>query len=456
MRYEAPRQASVQDMTQARDARAERQLAMLARHSCPLVSFTLNIPGPVKNGPLIREGFNHALSMAEHALEKNGIEALERLVTRAFTGDEYLCALKADPLMLKRLMCVLEEADAFGRLLDLDVLDQDGRKISREAAGFPPRACLLCGRPASLCAPARAHGMERLFERTQEILADTLMASSARRIGQLAQKSLIYEALATPKPGLVDRDNSGAHRDMDLSTLIDSAAALGGYFEEAARTGIRMAGDDPSAAMEALRPLGIEAESAMLLATGGVNTHKGALYALGILCAAAGRVWRQGLELTFDALFNTAARVAQKEASRLPSLVAAGGDTNGIKQYAATGTTGARGEAAAGFPSVRLVALPRLRQYLREGLSLNDALAFTLIHLIPQVRDTNLMKRAGPVLYGETQKQIKELLARGPLTISAIQALDRRFTAHNLSPGGCADLLAAACFVHWLEEEATV
>ena len=452
MRYEPSRQASVADMAQAREARAQRQRSMLARHPWPVISLTLNIPGPVKSSPLIREGFDHAHQLIMRALGENGVTLLEHHLTRSFTGDEFLYACHTDPLLLKRLTCALEEADAFGRLLDLDVLGRDGCKISRETVGLPPRACLLCGRAASFCAPARSHRVTELYERAQEILADTLMMGRARSICLLAQKSLIQEALVTPKPGLVDQKNSGAHRDMDLSVLLDSAAALGGCFEEAARIGISLARLEPAATMRALRPWGLKAEGRMFEATGGVNTHKGAIYALGILCAAAGRVWRRDKGLTSEALFDTASQIAADEAARLPSLMVSGDITNGIRLFAATGATGARGEAAAGFPAVRDGALPQLRRYLRDGHSLNDAMAYALIHLIPLVEDTSLMKRAGAGLYQEVQAQVEALLARGPLSLGAIRALDRQFIARNLSPGGCADLLAAACFAHWLED----
>ena len=451
MRNQDTRQAGVADMAAAREARARRQRGLLDQYRVPLVSYTLNIPGPVKNSPLIAEGFDHGAALLENCLRQAGVRVLARQLTRAFTGDELLLACREDPLTLKKWMCGLDGADEFGRLMDLDVLDAAGRKISRGALGFPPRHCLLCGNDAALCAPARAHRAEDLFRRAEEIIRGALRLARARHIGRLAQKSLVTEALVTPKPGLVDQANNGAHQDMDLPLLLHSACALGGYFEGAALTGMRLAGGAAGLVMEALRPLGLQAEADMYEATGGVNTHKGAIYALGILCAAAGRLTEQRLALSPQALFRTAGLIAAREALHLPALAASSNLTSGLRLYAASGVTGARGEAAAGFPGA-CAALPRLRRYLAEGRSMNDALAFTLIHLMAGAQDTSLMKRAGPVRYQEVLGRVRSLLAAPALSLDDIRRLDQQFISENLSPGGSADLLAAVCLAHWLDE----
>ncbi len=214
---------------------------------------------------------------------------------------------QADALRLKGLLCPLEAANELGKLMDLDVIDTEGLKISRSALGFPPRGCLLCDQPAQVCAPARSHPVEALYQKTQRILHQALQRDQAQAIGQLAQQCLILEALVTPKPGLVDQANTGAHQDMSLDSLIDSAFSLGPFLEEAALTGMRMADQPPAHTMAALRPLGLAAEKVMFQATDGVNTHKGALYALGILSAAAGRLAAQDKPFTPDNLFDTAA-----------------------------------------------------------------------------------------------------------------------------------------------------
>lgn len=447
MQENTARPVTVKDMMLAREARVMRQQALLHKWRMPLLSFCFNIPGPIKSNPLIRRGFALALDRVEYCLARHNISILQKEVLSAHTGEEALLVCQADALQLKGLLCPLEAANELGKLMDLDVIDTEGLKISRSALGFPPRGCLLCDQPAQVCAPARSHPVEALYQKTQRILHQALQRDQAQAIGQLAQQCLILEALVTPKPGLVDQANTGAHQDMSLDSLIDSAFSLGPFLEEAALTGMRMADQPPAHTMAALRPLGLAAEKVMFQATDGVNTHKGALYALGILSAAAGRLAAQDKPFTPDNLFDTAALMAAEEARHLPQLAEGDTVTNGIRQYQRAGVTGARGEAAAGYPSVRFTALPQLKQYLAEGHSLNDALAFTLLHLMAVTQDTNLMKRAGQDHYQEILKQIKA----APPTLDALRNLDQQFIRQNLSPGGSADLLAVTCFSFWLE-----
>ena len=114
------------------------------------------------------------------------------------------------------------------------------------------------------------------------------------RLGTLAVKALINEAAAWPKPGLVDPVEHGAHPDMDYPLFVRSALALEGYFRQCARVAINYAGKDYPALFNAVRRYGIQAEHTMMRATGNVNTHKGAIFALGILVTATASCWQTG------------------------------------------------------------------------------------------------------------------------------------------------------------------
>ena len=140
---------------------------------------------------------------------------------------------------------------------------------------------------AALCGSRRAHSVEALQAATASLLAQI---TQTELIGLLAQKALILEVCCTPKPGLVDRRNSGSHRDMDIFTFAASTAALQPYFAACARIGIETAGECAQTTFERLRLPGRMAEGVMLDATQGVNTHRGAIFSIGILCAAAGRL----------------------------------------------------------------------------------------------------------------------------------------------------------------------
>jgi len=115
----------------------------------------------------------------------------------------------------------------------------------------------------------------------------------AAQIASLALEALLAEAAATPKPGLVDRVNCGAHADMDFFTFQVSAAAIAPFLSVFVRTGTEHTGD-ASALLARLRPVGMEAERAMFVRTGGVNTHKGAIFSFGVLLGAAGLALRRG------------------------------------------------------------------------------------------------------------------------------------------------------------------
>jgi len=422
---------TVQDILSARDARAARQAAFLASHGMPLISFTMNIAGDVKVDDAILRAFREGVARIRRALERMHAAIAEYAETTAFTGCEALFAVDADAVSLKAQMCLLEEQDALGRLFDIDVIDEAGCHLSRGRE----RPCLICGEPGRACARSRRHSGEELFRRAQEIIGAHFRDAFVRRVGETAQKALLYEALTTPKPGLVDCLNTGAHHDMDLFSFAASASALRPYFEQAVRIG--MAGGSP----QQLQHAGRLAEDAMLSAAG-TNTHKGAIFALGILCCACGQCGENPL---------------------LPDILRAAGDlgttylrqmadnaspvTGGEKQYRAYGLTGARGEAAGGFPTVREVSLPALQQALSAGRSLQEAGLSALLHLMARVQDSNIIRRAGMDGQRFVHARAQHLLDTGWDTAS-LRRLDADFIARNISPGGSADLLAVTWFLH--------
>ena len=252
-------------------------------------------------------------------------------------------------------------------------------------------------------------------------------------IAKKAREAMEREVLLTPKPGLVDAANSGAHTDMSKDTFLRSAAALEPWLRSMAERGKASLKETPQQLLAALRPMGLEAEADMYAATNGVNTHKGALFSLGLLCAACGRLKAEGKPLTADGLCELAAQMTAGITQR--EMQAA--DTNGLKVHAAYGAKGVRGEAESGFESVRALALPHLAQENGSYLA--------LLNLIAHVRDTNVLHRAGEAGLCWLQSRAKALLTE--FSIPALEQLDRECIERNISPGGCADLLAIAFFI---------
>jgi triphosphoribosyl-dephospho-CoA synthase len=260
-------------------------------------------------------------------------------------------------------------------------------------------------------------------------------------IGRAAIAALREELATEPKPGLVTPRDAGAHADMDAATFERSLRALGTFFEDAAEAGIARA------PFRALRELGASAEARMLRATGGVNTHRGALFSLGLLSAAAGRLAGEGRACDAAALAETV-RAAFGDSVR--ALAPAPG-SHGAAARRAHGVGGAREEAALGFPHVLEVGLPALDGSLRRGVARRDAAVQCLLAIVACLPDTNLLHRGGAAGLAFARGAARGFLLAGGVHRPGWRAhaleLHRAFVARDLSPGGSADLLAATLLV---------
>ena len=273
------------------------------------------------------------------------------------------------------------------------------------------------------------------------------MKIDAEQIGTLARDALAQEAQLSPKPGLVDAENSGAHSDMDLSLLLLSAETLLPYFTRFAALGCENAGFTPVGRLSSFRVEGIEAERAMFAATRGVNTHRGALFLLGALCYAAGYCAENGLRLLPETVCRTAGRLC---AGVTRELGASAG-----RAYAKYGAAGARGEAEAGFPHA-LLALAESDRATTCGAGEDEAWLLALLRLIAAIRDTNVLARCGEETARALRRQAGDLAdaypAGGNALAEAIRALDYDCRILRVSPGGAADLLACAMFLRALDQ----
>jgi triphosphoribosyl-dephospho-CoA synthase len=277
--------------------------------------------------------------------------------------------------------------------------------------------------------------------------ADTAAAcaDAVAAIARHAVRSLYQELALYPKPGLVSLVDTGSHDDMDASTFVRSLFSLRRYFLDIALAGTQETGFDT------LRQLGIEAERRMLIATGGINTHRGAIFSLGMLCAAAGRAVSSGA---------SGWRTDMLRATLVdcwgPALAGHRGAaaSNGAVVRARHAAPGAREQAAAGFPAIFELALPTLRRTLASGRGLRCARIDTLFTLMAALSDTNVYHRGGVEGARIVRDTSLRFLARGGTAAADWEddavAAHRRFVAHRLSPGGAADLLAATGFVHAL------
>jgi len=260
-----------------------------------------------------------------------------------------------------------------------------------------------------------------------------------QRLGRAAVAALYDELALAPKPGLVSFVDSGSHTDMDATTFMRSLFALRGYFARIAMAGAACA---PFVELEAL---GIQAEARMLAATRGINTHRGAVFTLGLLSAAAG----QCAGSRSPARLCDALRASWGDALEARRRRAAA--SNGRRAAAAHGLRSAGDEAALGFPVVFEHALPALARARQQGLDDRHARLQTLFEVIAVLDDTNLAHRGGLAGLRFAQAQAQAFLRAGgaarPDALAHAQAIHQAFVARRLSPGGAADVLAAAGFV---------
>ncbi len=467
-----PYAVSVEDMMRARDERVHAQNEMLAAAASfpaptALLSFGMNIPGAVKQTPLIRSGFLFGKERLTALLQREGHPILGTHELRRVSGDSWLCLIAAPPEAVKRLAVALEDSEPLARLFDIDVLNCEGQKLSREDFSLPPRRCLLCEEAAVVCARSRAHSVEALFSRCESLLREAfpLSASFFSALENHAALSLLDEVYAAPKPGLVDRIDSGAHADMKFEDFILSTAAITPFLREMAVTAYQSCFTLPDAAQETdaalfsrLREIGKHAEREMYAATGGVNTHKGAVFTLGLLSAGAGILYAKSGKLSAEAILDEVQNLVGDTLRQELADLKAGevGEAHGEAVLHRDGTGGVRSAAAKGFPVLRSVALPLLRQYEAEERPAEASALNVLLHLILHVSDTNVLYRGGKDALLTLRADCRNILSHGgaftPEGTDLLYELKETCKQRNISPGGAADLLSAALFLHRLEK----
>lgn len=279
-------------------------------------------------------------------------------------------------------------------------------------------------------------------------------------IAQKALIALLYEVSASPKPGLVDRFNQGAHKDMNFFTFMASSASQVNYFFNCASEGVRYAGQNPEELFQVLREIGIDAEKAMFEATKGVNTHKGLIFSLGVICAAASCcvMENNGRNVDTDTVCAKVSQMTHGLCFRELTLMSKPRElTHGEKLYQKYGFKGIRGEVESGFPTVRNCSLPELKKLKSmETLEINDILVQTLLHLMAVNEDTNIAARHDKETLEYVQHYARRVLdSGGMLTMQGgrmVYEMDREFIQRNISPGGSADLLAVTVMFDLLSE----
>ena len=277
--------------------------------------------------------------------------------------------------------------------------------------------------------------------RLRQALADGSLSQAAELvpattvpylIAHLATDALRAELNTTPKPGLVDRNDNGAHQDMDLTLMNRSIDALQPFIVKLALLGSK----DVMPETDEVRQIGMDAERAMLNATGGVNTHRGALFSMGLTTLAAS--WCMVHNGKVDAM----------QLQNLMMQVAAGfaptAGTHGNDAVNAHRVTGALGLAKAGYEQLFHDWLPAYCGYLADDAA--TAPHKLLLLIMSQLDDTNVIHRVGYEQAQQVKQEARTLLE--DYSLAGMEQLNRDYIARNVSPGGSADMVALTLFIH--------
>ena len=450
----------LEEILNARENRVKIQQKMLQKAPTCLLSFTLNIPGPVKVFPYTKWAYEVGSSIISKGVSLLNGDVLEQFETKNETGWEGFFALNLPPEEIKAYLLEQEEHHPLGRLFDFDVLRTDGSKLSRQELGFPERTCLLCGNPAFLCGRSRTHSAQELLAKEIELMENFFISRLSNHIVLLMQKALFYEVNTSLKPGLVDRLHNGSHKDMGLSTFINSAYSLSDYFCQCVKEGLSCdcSKKDLPLLFQKLRSIGKQAEKTMLFATQGINTHKGIIFSGGILCGAIGYyISTNSRDISSENFLSSLSEICRYMLPALLNdyltLTQNTAKTNGEKLYLEYKITGIRGEAKEGFPHLFNTGFPLFQAVLKEDFTLWQAGLITLLHYIAYTEDTNLIIRSDYQLACKIQKDLQKFLNHATYEeqLSILPKLDDFFISQNISPGGSADMLALTYFLYFIQ-----
>lgn len=279
------------------------------------------------------------------------------------------------------------------------------------------------GNPISATSLRRALDKGNLKEAMEYIPKSTV----PYLVADLAERALRLELDTTPKPGLVDRQDNGAHKDMDYALMSKSISALRPYLT---RLAVESAKDiDPAK----IKEIGIEAEKAMLKATSGVNTHKGALFCIGLSVAAASCLACS----TGSVEAYSFKELVSRAASEIPSARG----THGAEAKRSFKAVGALENARAAYPELFADWLPYYRSLEGDPFRCHK----TLLHIMTTLDDTNILHRRGAEGLAHAEAEAARLLE--DFSESGLSSLNKDFIRENISPGGSADMLSLTIFI---------
>jgi len=395
-------------------AREKRYLRILELQDIyqTVVTLKVNYPGNDKNHYLACLIFN--------AINIEGLpfqyQAMEKDISD--DGPYYLFAINEDANLVKEESVKFEESHPLGRFLDIDVY-QGQEAISRNIK----RKCYICGQPAHICIRSKNHSYDELYTFIENKTLDFYQ----KLLNDYIDEAIMIELDLDPKFGLVTKNTSGSHDDMDYGLMLKAKEAIMPYFIKIFNYSIKI--DDFTHHIEDLRSLGMQAEIAMFKATNQVNAYKGLIFHLGLIISVyANYISRNQEENFVEKIKETAQIFFDLDDKDHVSF--------GKIAYNEYQIKGAKGEALLGYPHV----IEALNIYKDS----TDALK-TLVFFICHIEDTNLLKRAKSIdFYKKVKKMFCKLKTKN---LKEVNQLSKICIDHRLSFGGSADLLIVTIFI---------
>lgn len=442
------------NILKARENRAKIRKGF-AKRDFSTLSLTFNIPGCPKHNQLIDKCFDDLLKDLKIYLLANRIftEKEEYFDEVDEAGRLFIIALK-DNSNIKDIKLKTEDFEhthQLGRIIDVDIFDTKAKPVSSGKV----KPCVICGdKPAIVCMREQNHTYEELrnhiFDKIWKYNFEIRNENIKQKLSEIAAKSILMEVSLSPKPGLVDFNNSGAHNDMDFNTFVASSAAISQFWNEFAEAGLNFS-DKPEKALPIVRQIGIKAEKAMFQATGNVNTQKGLIFLLGLSIFSSAYLLKYSDnfdEVSFIETLKTITKnLVKNELNNTTEKNTHGENT--FQKYGLKGA-GARFQAEHGFSIVFDEILPFLRRnYLqtKRKSESDEILKTALLKIIHKLDDSNVLHRKGLIVAEDLKKMANKVLKE---KLSYQKFCDFCIN-ENISPGGAADMLAVSLFFYYLE-----
>lgn len=440
----ARRGAAPASRRRAVDTAAARQRKLGAEFRRPQLALALSSRCGISSPRAVQRALDTGCAELERRLLCSKYKLLRKEYVLTPNGECVIYVVDASARELKSLCVSFQRTHPLGGLFELEVFDARLSRlpdIPADGAGICAEASLTCSAPSMPIS-------------TGNILTDRFLEADSRTVMALAAKSLRYAAWTDPKPGLADLSGCGAGRAANMQLSMSSISVIAEHFRRFFLIGAETAGLTPEQTFSRLRAEGLLAERDMLEATGGVSTHKGAIFLLGVLCGALGRRWKpSGLCRDAGTVFTDCAEMCGPVlCAELCALRRGGASTVGERIYLEHGCRGARGTVIDGFSIISGVSLPILRHGTALGKETLSAGRSALLHLIVSADDSSMLGSCAPEDCARLRAQLRQLLRDDPYPLEdTVRLLDSEFEQCGAAPRGCGALLAVTYFAFLLE-----